>query len=73
MAKKQQPVSGPDFIVENHGSIFILTARTDAAKSWVEEFLPEDRQTWGPDGTAVESRYIGDIVAGIQNDGLEVE
>jgi hypothetical protein len=72
MAKKQQPVSGPDFIVENHGSIFILTARTDAAKNWVEEFLPEDRQTWGPDGTVVEHRFIRDIVDGILGDGLEV-
>ncbi len=65
------PVSRPDFVVENHGSIFLLHHRTPAAHAWVREHLPRDRQTWG-DATVVEHRYIRDVVAGAQADGLAV-
>lgn len=61
----------PDFVVENHGSIFLLTPLTPSANSWVEEHLPEDRMTFGG-SIVVEHRYISDIVHGIQNDGLAV-
>ena len=60
-----------DFVVENHGSIFLLTPLTPYANSWVEEHLPEDRMTFGG-SIVVEHRYISDIVHGIQNDGLAV-
>ena len=60
-----------DFIVENHFTIFLLRPLTPAAESWVEEFLPEDRMTFGS-AVVIESRYIADIVHGIQNDGLAV-
>lgn len=62
----------PDFEVQNHGSIFILTPCTEAADQWVNDHIPEDAPMWGPNGIAVEHRYIADIVAGIQNDGLTV-
>ncbi len=61
-----------DFTVQNHGSIYILNAESEAAKAWVEQHLPEDAQSWGQNGTVVEHRYIGAIVDGIVNDGLEV-
>jgi len=60
-----------DFTVENHGSIFLLRPHSDAAREWAKEHLPEDVQTFGH-AYVVEHRYIGDIVAGIVNDGLEV-
>lgn len=60
-----------DFIVADHGSIVLLTPVTPAAHRWIQENLPEDRQTWGL-SVVVEPRYINDIVAGIQNDGLYV-
>ena len=60
-----------DFILQDHGSVLILVANTEAARQWVDEHLPEDRQTWCH-GTLVESRYVADIVAGIEGDGLEV-
>ena len=62
----------PDFLVENHGTVFLLQPLTPAANSWVEENLPEDRLTFGH-AVVVEHRYIADIVAGAQADGLEVE
>jgi hypothetical protein len=62
----------PDFTVENHGTIFLLIPETDAARTWVEANLPDDALTFGR-GVVVEHRYIADIVAGIQGDGLEVK
>lgn len=61
-----------DFMVANHGSIFLLQPVTEAAQQWIEEHLPDDRQTIG-NAVAVEHRYIGAIVEGIEEDGLEVE
>jgi hypothetical protein len=61
----------PDFLVENHGSIFLLQPLTPAAESWIEEFLPEDRMSIGS-AVVVEHRCIADIVRGIQGDGLAV-
>jgi len=60
-----------DFTVQNEGSIFLLQAWTDAARSWVEEFLPEDRMEF-TGAVVVEHRYIQDIVDGIRRDGLGV-
>jgi hypothetical protein len=65
------PSLTPDFEVENHGTIFLLHHRTPAARAWVREHLPADRQTWG-DATIVEPRCIRDIVSGAQADGLVV-
>ena len=64
-------ISPSDFIVENHGSIFLLRPVSAAASDWVSEHIPEDAQ-WFGDAVAVEHRYIGDIVRGIQNDGFMV-
>ena len=60
-----------DVNVENHGTIFLLRPLNGNARCWCEEHLPEDAPMFG-NAYAVEHRYIADIVAGIQNDGLEV-
>ena len=64
----------PDFLVENHGSIFLLKPKTDSAISWVEEHIGQDNgyQPYFPT-IVIEPRYIADIVEGIQNDGLAVQ
>jgi len=59
-----------DFLVADHGSICILQALTDEAKAWVDEHLPEDALTWGPNGTVIEPRYLPPILDGIEGDGL---
>lgn len=64
-------VNAPDFEVACHGSIYIFTPLTPAAREWVAEFLPEDAQQWAG-GTVVEHRFIADIVQGAQRDGLSV-
>jgi hypothetical protein len=55
----------------NEGSIFVLRALTDAAREWVAENVDPDAMTWGADGTVIEHRYVRDIVAGAQRDGLK--
>jgi hypothetical protein len=60
-----------DFVVENHGTIFLLQPLTPAANSWIEENLPEDHMTFGG-AVVVEHHYIADIVHGAIADGLEV-
>ena len=61
-----------DFLLANHGSICILCALTPDARRWVDDHLPNDALHWGPCGTVIEPRYVGDIVHGIVNDGLVV-
>ena len=65
--------TSPDFLVENHGSIFLLKPLTPSATSWVEEHIGQDNgyQPYYPT-VVIEHRYVADIVAGIQNDGLAV-
>jgi hypothetical protein len=60
-----------DFEVSNHGTIFIFTPLTPAARDWVTEFLPEDAQRCAS-GVVIEHRYISDVVIGAQRDGLMV-
>jgi hypothetical protein len=63
------PAVVPALVVSNHGSIFLLEPQTDAAVAWVDEHLPSDHLLFGA-SIVVERRYIADIVAGIQRDGL---
>ncbi len=76
----------PDFWLGNHGTIYILTPKTEEAKKWVAKNLeqegfilstrglppPEERQTWAG-GIVVEHRYIQPILEGIIRDKLTVE
>jgi hypothetical protein len=64
----------PDFVVENHGSIFPLKPQSVPTISWIAEHIDQDKgyQPHFP-AVIVEHRYVADIVAGIQNDGLDVQ
>jgi hypothetical protein len=70
VASGNSPTS-PDFIVENHGTIFLLQPLTPAAISWIQENLPEDHMTFGS-AVVIEHRYIGDIVRAAMRDGMGV-
>jgi hypothetical protein len=71
----QSENSQPDFVIENHGSIFLLKPITPSALSWVEEYIGQDNgfQPNYPRAIVVEHRYIADIVTGIQSDDLAVQ
>ena len=66
-----KPVTQVDFLVEDHGSIFLLKPQTPIATSWIEDHIGRENgyQPYFPT-VVVEHRYIDDIVAGIANDGL---
>jgi hypothetical protein len=63
--------SEPDFVCENHLSLFLLRPLSPAAFDWIEENLPLDRLTWG-NATVIEPRYVWNIILGIQESGLSV-
>lgn len=65
------PDQGQDFLVENHGTIYLLHPLSEAAKGWAQEHLPEDAMTWGS-AVVVEHRFIGPIIEGIKIEGLSV-
>jgi hypothetical protein len=71
VSHSEVPVQTPDFLVENHNSIFLLRPLTDAARNWVEEHIGQDNgyQPYFPT-VVIDHSYISDIVVGIQNDGL---
>lgn len=60
-----------DFILEDHGSIAVLTPVSDEAEDWVLAYLPEDAQQWGR-GVVIEPRYLPPIIEGIEGDGLTI-
>jgi len=64
-------VKDSDFIVSDHFTIFLLTPLTESATDWVSEHLPPDALRFG-DSIAVEHRFIGDIIDGVQQDGLTI-
>jgi hypothetical protein len=61
-----------DFLVRDEGSIYLLTPKTPAAVEWVRANLPEDRLRWAG-ATVIEHRYVGDVITGIAESGLQVE
>jgi len=63
----------PDFELQNHGSIFLLIPQSVSARVWIDDHIGKDNGYQPQYPTViVEHRYIADIVAGIQNDGLVV-
>ena len=64
-------MTNTDFLLVDHGSIFVLNAMSDAAKQWEDDNLPDDAVTWCR-GTVIEPRYITDILEGIAAEGLQV-
>jgi hypothetical protein len=63
-----------DFLVENHGSIFLLRPVTDAGLDWAEEHIGPDNgfQPYWPQAIVIEHRFIADVLAGIERDDLAV-
>jgi hypothetical protein len=67
-------IPGVDFRIQNEGSLVLLSPISEAAKQWADEHIGRDNgfQPYWPDSIVIEARYIGDILEGIQADGLAV-
>ena len=61
----------PDFVVENHFTLFLLFPRSVSAKSWVGEFLPPDHLTFG-EAVVIESRCFWAVLEALQVEGYSV-
>jgi hypothetical protein len=61
----------PDATIFNHGSVVTLLPRSDAAREWLSEHIPEDALWLGP-SLAIEPRYVQPIVDGMRDAGLDV-
>jgi hypothetical protein len=60
-----------DVIATNYGTLFGFLPVTEAGADWMEEHLPDDAQSLGNQVFA-EHRYAGDILEGMQADGLVI-
>ena len=59
-----------DFDIEDHGSIVVIDAYSNAALQWLYYHLPEDCPRWGAKGFAIEANYVADILLAMDIDGL---
>jgi hypothetical protein len=68
-----QRVASPDFLLENHSSIYLLRPLTENARAWVKDHIGSDNgfQPYWP-AVVIEHRYVGAILEGISSDGLAV-
>jgi hypothetical protein len=65
---------GYDLRIEDHESIAILQPLTAAASDWIADNIGETESwQWFGGGLCCEPRYVADIVAGMESDGLSVE
>lgn len=61
----------PDVEVDNHGSLFMITPRSDAASKWIVANVGKKAQQWGK-AFACEPRYVNDLVDGMREYGLRI-
>lgn len=60
-----------DFLVVDHGAIFLLHPNTRRARRWVRANLPQDHVRFG-DASLVGQRFIDDVTDGIRADDLDI-
>lgn len=63
----------PDVIVENHGSVCMVTPMSPAARTWVDENVQLEGWQWLGASFACEPRYVPSLTDGMQEDGLTIE
>jgi hypothetical protein len=62
-----------DVLVDRLGSVVGLAPMTPAAREWIEGHCETEPWQWLAGVLNVDVKYAGDIVAGMQVDGLNVE
>lgn len=63
---------GLDVRVINHGSVWVLYFESERARIWRGEHIGDDAMGWGPNGIAVEPRYVAPIIEGLRAEGYNV-
>lgn len=62
----------PDYIFENHGSIWLCRPMRPAARNWLYSHVGDEAQLWG-DAIVVEPRYVENLARQLEADGFTVE
>lgn len=62
-----------DIQVDNSGSIVGLTPLTPAGREWIEEHCQAEPWQWMGETLNVDTRMAGNILVGMQADGLTIE
>lgn len=60
-----------DFFLHGGGTLYMLMPLSESAKQWIADHIPSDAQ-WLGKSVAIEHRYMGNILQGIESDGLTV-
>ena len=60
-----------DFVVENHGSLWLLQPLTGAANEWLDDTAPEDAIFYNT-ALAIEPRYVAGVLQAVDEAGYEV-
>lgn len=71
MANRSGSSEGHDVRTSNQGSIVLVEPLTQVAKDWIEEHV-QDPQFFA-ESLVVEPRYLEDLIAGMVEDGLDVD
>lgn len=71
-SKSPEPNQPADFIVETHGSIYLLRPMNDRAKQYLKATVDAEPYMYFGEALAVERRYISEIVRGAIEDGYIV-
>lgn len=61
-----------DVVIENNGSVVLVRPLSDRAFAWIQENVHVEQWQWFGRAVSVEPRYVADLVAGMQADGLVV-
>jgi hypothetical protein len=61
-----------DVQISFHGSVVGLTPLTDTAKTWIDDNCETEGWQWLGSTLYIDTRYAGDVQAGMENDGLEI-
>lgn len=64
----------PDFIVENHGTIFLLIPQNDSARAWIDEHIGKENgfQPYYPSAVVIERCYVLPILEGVLAEGMVI-
>ena len=60
---------GTDVYITGGETLYLFMLQTPAALEWVDEHVSDDHQMFG-NGLAVEHRFVADLAAGMEADGL---
>jgi len=65
-------VKAADVLVDNQGTIMVLTPQTQKAKDWFDENVEAEGWQWIGDGLGVDHRMAENLLQGILTSGLTV-